>query len=355
MNTFGKLFLSFPLLSEALRQTVATLSADRVFVLVDTNTSRYCLPQIADVCTALSATVMTIPAGEASKTLQTVTEIWQQLVERGATRHSLLVNLGGGVVCDVGGFTAATFKRGIPFVNIPTTLLAMVDAAAGGKNGINFNGLKNEIGTFAAPVAVLVAQQWLSTLPDDELLSGYGEMLKHALLADERHWADVLRTEPQTMTDESKCSLLQRSQQVKADIVGKDPQEQGLRKVLNLGHTTAHALETLQTARKDTTSPLQHGHAVAHGLVVALYLSCAMRGFPTDKMRQTVTAIRSHYGRPTFSCDDYDTLLDIMKHDKKNAGAQPLFILLDDIGHPVTDQKVDSQLLYEAFDFLREG
>ena len=355
MNRHFHPFLYSTSVAEAVSQTAVTLSADRVFVLVDDNTHCHCLPHLADMCKTLNVEVVTIPVGEKHKTLATMTEVWQQLVERGATRRSLLINLGGGVVCDVGGFAAATFKRGMPFINIPTTLLAMVDAAAGGKNGINFNGLKNEIGTFAQPSEVLVSLQWLATLSDDELLSGYGEMLKHALLADEHHWAEVMRTQPGDMVAENALPLLQRSQQVKVDIVAEDPHEQGLRKVLNLGHTTAHALETLHMMRDKDASLLPHGHAVAHGLVMALYLSCALRKFPTDKMRQTIAFIHEHYGRPDILCDDYDTLYDIMSHDKKNTGKQPAFVLLNNIGQAVYGQKVDKQLLFEAFDFLREG
>ncbi len=341
----------------ALLKMAAECNATHLFMLTDSNTLRCCMPTLQLQHGEKEVTLLSIEAGEHNKGLSTAVTLWQQLIAHGATRSSMLVNLGGGVVCDMGGFVATTFKRGMPFVNIPTTLLAMVDAATGGKNGINFEGLKNEIGTFANARATLLHTRWLTTLSDEEMLSGYGEMLKHALLADERHWADVLLMDATTAKHHAAYMepVIARSLQVKTDIVAQDPHEKGLRKVLNLGHTTAHALESLLMQRPTSSFLLPHGHAVAHGLVAALYMSCVLCGFPIDKMRKTVAHIRQCYGRPPITCDDYDALFDIIQHDKKNWNNQPAFVLLEDIGSARTDVAVDKQLFCEALDFVREG
>lgn len=338
-----------------LRALLSRHARSGVFVLVDEHTECHCLPLVRTAFDRVGAKVLRVAAGDEHKTIDTAIALWHQLVREGATRHSLLVNLGGGMVCDLGAFVAATFKRGMTAVNIPTTLLAMVDAAWGGKNGVNFEGLKNEIGTFVAPVATLVHPQWLATLPAGELLSGYGEMLKHGLLADVHHWADVLKLDPLTLAVHPRAGeVLARSLQVKTDIVLSDPLEHDRRQVLNLGHTIGHALEALLQQR-GTPMVMPHGNAVAHGLVAALYLSSALRGFPTDKMRQTVAHIRILYGRPPISCDDYAALYALAQHDKKNTDGIPAFVLLDDIGQPQTGIPIDRRHFDETLDFLREG
>ena len=333
-----------------------------VFVVADENTAVHCWPVVKDFLCLRKAHLLTIPAGDEQKTIATATHVWEQLSQLGATRHSCLINLGGGMVTDLGGFVAATFKRGINFINIPTSLLAMVDASTGGKTGVNLGGLKNEVGVFCHPHCVILHTPFLQTLNTQDLLSGYAEMLKHGLLDGKALWAETLdwgeqflsRSEERGMGSEV-CSLLQRSIDVKQRIVEADPKEQGLRKALNLGHTIGHALESLSMVATGQGRSLPHGYAVAYGLVCELYLSAVKCGFPTDKMRQTVSFIREHYGPAAITCDDYEQLLDLMRHDKKNQQGQINFTLLVDIGDVRINQTASDEEIREALDFLREG
>ena len=340
---------------------------DRIFVLTDETTRQLCWPRVSDVEQLRGAHMVTIPAGDNNKNLQSTSHVWQELSEHGATRHSLLVNLGGGMVTDLGGFAASTFKRGIRFINIPTTLLSMVDASVGGKTGINFGGLKNEVGTFCDASCVVIDTGFLRTLDRDNILSGYAEMLKHGLISDKETWADLMNFDIEaietieaidaietietieTIESRSLAGLLATSVAVKERIVSEDPHEQGIRKALNLGHTIGHAIESFYQGQ------LLHGHCVAYGLVCELYLSCLKTGFPVDIMRQTVRFIREHYGTPAITCNDYPTLLSLMRHDKKNTAGHINFTLLADIGDIRINQLATDEEISEALDFLREG
>ena len=336
-------------LGEAIGQAIENIAPDRLFLLTDEHTYRLCKPIVNEFIS--DATDIVIGATDSNKNLDTLSHVWQSLGEGGATRHSCLINLGGGMVTDLGGFAAATFKRGIACVNIPTTLLAMVDASVGGKTGINFRGLKNEIGAFADARYVLLNTQFLSTLDTENIRSGYAEMLKHGLISDLQAWSTLV----QFPLQEPDMRLLQRmvaeSVAVKERIVAQDPHEQGLRKALNLGHTIGHALESWALAHR----PVLHGYAVAWGLVAELYLSAIECGFPTDRLHQTASFIREYYGIPAITCNDYPTLLQPMTHDKKNRGSEINFTLLSDIGQLQLDRHVTTKKIEEALDFLREG
>lgn len=323
---------------------------DRIVLLTDTTTHRLCVPLIAQALPEVHK--ITIGASDAHKTIESLTQVWQHLQQARCTRHSLLINLGGGMITDLGGFAAATFKRGLRFINIPTTLLAMVDAAVGGKTGINFGGLKNEIGAFCEAETVIVSADFLHTLDAPNLLSGYAEMLKHALLDSSNMWARHLAFDITQPDFDQLQTLVAESIAVKQRIVQEDPHERGLRKALNLGHTTAHAFESLMLERG---TPVLHGYAVAWGIIVELFLSVALLHFPTDKLRQTVRYIVQHYGRPIIGCDDYDRLFELMQHDKKNIGQQINFTLLRDVGEIAIDQTTHRALIDEALDFLRES
>ena len=325
---------------------------DRIFLLDDTVTHVHCLPLLSAWVEERGVQVLTMEAGDVAKNLDTLSSIWQQLTEKGASRHSLLINLGGGVVTDLGGFAAATFKRGIDFINIPTTLLSMVDAAVGGKTGINFAGLKNEIGAFRSAVDVIVDTTFLRTLDNENICSGYAEMLKHALLHNAAMWAEHLEQDLQHPDYEALARLVQQSIEVKERIVGEDPHEKGLRKALNLGHTFGHAFESLALSQG---RPVLHGYAVAWGIVCELYLSSVLLGFPSAHFHPTVRFIRETYGQFSFTCKDYDRLLDYIRHDKKNVGGQTNFTLLAGIGQIRLDCHANRDLICEAFDFLREG
>ena len=328
---------------QSLPAAMSECKYDRLFVLTDETTHRDCLPVISSLPCMQEANIITIGASDQNKTLESLSHVWSELQRMGATRHSLLINLGGGMVTDLGGFAASTFKRGIQFINIPTTLLAMVDASVGGKTGINFGGLKNEIGVFRNALCVILDTTFLKTLDHEDLLSGYAEMLKHSLLDSEKMWAEHIQCS--SLTD-----LIPESVAVKQRIVTEDPTERGLRKALNLGHTAGHAFESLALERK----PVLHGYAVAWGLVVELYLSAVKCGFPTDRLHQTVNFIKEHYGRMTITCDDYPHLLELMHHDKKNEGDSINFTLLGNIGDIRINQTATEEEIKEALDFYRE-
>ena len=328
---------------------------DRLFVLVDECTKEKCWNKIKVFYSLKNAHVITIKPSDSNKTLESISHVWKELGNNGGTRHSCLVNLGGGMVTDLGGFAASTFKRGINFINIPTTLLSMVDASVGGKTGINFNGLKNEIGTFCNANFVLLCTDFLTTLDSANLLSGYAEMLKHGLISNIDMLAGLLNFDVCHIQDKEQRLQLSRmisdSAEVKKNIVEKDPKENGIRKALNLGHTFGHAFESWSLKR----TPVLHGYAVAWGLVCELYLSHVITGFPIDTMRQTVDYIRNHYGIPPVTCDDYHELIDLMRHDKKNRGESINFTLLAEVGDIRLDQHATLDIIKEAIDFLREG
>ena len=338
-------------LESNLTQAIEKCSPDRLFVLTDEHTHRLCLPQIKDIPAMRQAQEIVIGAEDVNKTLETLAHVWQTLSQQGATRHSLLVNLGGGMVTDLGGFAAATFKRGIAYINIPTTLLAMVDASVGGKTGINFNGLKNEIGAFSPAASVLIETEFLRSLDAHNFFSGYAEMLKHGLISTPEHWAELLAFDTECIDYGRLKQMVGRSVQVKENIVREDPLERGIRKALNLGHTVGHAFESLALAEE---RPVLHGYAVAWGLVCELYLSFRKTGFPKERMQQTVHFIRQNYGVFPFDCKSYDRLYELMQHDKKNTAGVINFTLLKDIGEIAINQTTDRDGIFEAFDFYRE-
>lgn len=287
-----------------------------------------------------------------SQNLDTLSQVWQALSNGGATRHSLMINLGGGMVTDLGGFAESTFKRGIDFINIPTTLLAMVDASVGGKTGINFGGLKNEIGVFSDSRFVIINTQFLDTLDHDNICSGYAEMLKHGLISDERTWAELVTFDLDTPDLSKLQRMVADSIKVKERIVETDPHEHGIRKALNLGHTMGHAFESFAMRRG---TPILHGYAVAYGLISELYMSARKTAFPTDRMHQTVRFIRENYGTLNITCDDYPTLIELMHHDKKNTSGIINFTLLGNVGDIRINQTANEEEIKEALDFFREG
>ena len=360
-----------------LATAVAESEHDRVFVLTDDTTHECCLPKVAALLAQYDAVPITIPHGDQHKTLSALGDVWTALQQGGATRHSLLINLGGGMITDLGGFAAATFKRGINFINIPTTLLAMVDAAVGGKTGINFGGLKNEVGAFADARFVIINTCFLDTLDAENLCSGYAEMLKHALISDERMWAEHVNFDLSQPDLAELQRMVAESIAVKERIVAEDPHEHGIRKALNFGHTIGHALEefALQQAGGAVVStaptnqatggaaispapgnrPLLHGYAVAFGLIGELYMSARKAGFPTERLHQTARFIRENYAQTEFTCNDYPTLLNLMRHDKKNTSGVINFTLLNNIGDIRINQTATDEEICEALDFIREG
>jgi len=324
---------------------------DKLFILVDEHTRELCLPLISGFGYLNDANIITIGAEDLHKNVETLVHVWQSLGDGGASRHSLMINLGGGMVTDLGGFAASTFKRGIKYINIPTTLLAMVDASVGGKTGINFNGLKNEIGVFSPAEYVLIDTEFLKSLDTRNLLSGYAEMLKHGIISTTEHWAELLNFNMTDIDYKALQALVAKSVQIKEGIVAEDPFEKGIRKALNLGHTAGHAFESLAL---ETNRPVLHGYAVAWGIVCELYFSHLRTGFPKDKLRQTVQFIKDHYGVFTFDCKQYDRLYQFMTHDKKNNAGIINFTLMGEIGDIRINQSANQEEIFEMLDFYRE-
>ena len=339
-------------LERDLVNAIAECEHDKIFILTDQTTHDMCLPKLQNFLCLKGAQSIVIKAGDTNKTLDSLAEVWTALSQGGATRHSLMINLGGGMVTDLGGFAASTFKRGIDFINIPTTLLAMVDASVGGKTGINFGGLKNEIGVFSDSKFVIINTQFLDTLDHDNICSGYAEMLKHGLISDNKHWAELVGFNLAQPDLAQLQRMVAESIKVKERIVTEDPHEHGIRKALNLGHTVGHALESFAMKHG---RPVLHGYAVAYGMVCELYLSARKTDFPTDKMHQTVRFIFDHYGRLPYTCDDYPELLELMRHDKKNTSGIINFTLLGGIGDIRINQTATKEEIEEALDFLREA
>lgn len=344
-------------LATELALAISECEHDRIFVLTDETTKRFCWPVISGFISLRDAYVITIGTSDTEKNIKSLMHVWRELEKGNATRHSLLINLGGGMVTDLGGFAASTFKRGIDFINIPTTLLAMVDASVGGKTAINFDDLKNEIGVFNDAKFVILDTGFLHTLDADNLRSGYAEMLKHGLISNERNWTELLNFNLAEPDLKHLQQMLATSVQVKERIVEQDPKEKDIRKALNFGHTFGHAFESYSLLQYDKTGkePVLHGYAVAYGIICELYLSAVKAGFPADKMRQTVQFIREYYGQFAISCSDYDALIGLMHHDKKNIGNAINFTLLSDIGGIHINQTATVDEIKECFDFYREG
>ncbi|MGP1477276.1 MAG: 3-dehydroquinate synthase [Phocaeicola sp.] len=325
---------------------------DKLFLLTDESTLKFCAPIVQNFECLKNADIITIPTGDLNKNLQSMQIVWNALDEMKASRRSLMINLGGGMVTDLGGFAASTFKRGIPFVNIPTTLLAMVDASVGGKTGINFNGLKNEIGVFNTAESVIIYPDFLKTLDTQNLLSGYAEMLKHGLISNVKHWAELLNFDWNKPDYKELLSLIEQSVLVKEKIVEEDPHEHGIRKALNFGHTIGHAFESWSMERNH---PILHGYAVAFGLVCELYFSYIRLKFPQDKLQQTNLFIKEHYGTLGITCKQYDKLYELITHDKKNTNGVINFTLLSDIGDVHINQQADKKEIFEIFDFFQDA
>lgn len=323
------------------------------FVIADTNTAALVLPSLTSECKSLSdARLITIKAGDTNKTLDSLAQVWKELSDNGATRSSLIINIGGGMVTDLGAFAASTFKRGVRFINVPTTLLGAVDASVGGKTGINFNGLKNEIGVFREAESVIISSCFFGTLPLDELKSGYAEMLKHGFLTSATEVNSLIERNIAEIGSELMLQLLERSVKVKQDIVEIDPTEKGLRRALNLGHTAGHAFESNAMA---SGQPIPHGFAVAHGLIIALILSHMRLGFETSWLYKTAQWVETNYPKLHFTCDDYPTLLDYMAHDKKNKRPDQIsFTLLSAPGEIHCGQIVGHNDITAALDIYRD-
>ncbi|PLX11179.1 MAG: 3-dehydroquinate synthase [Marinilabiliales bacterium] len=302
---------------------------NKTFILVDENTKKHCLPLIEPLVQSMDYTMIEINSGENYKSISTLEKVWSILAETGADRNSLLVNLGGGIISDLGGFAGSTFKRGMKFINIPTTLLSQVDASVGGKTGINFLGLKNEIGVFNHPKHVFIDSRFNRTLDKRNILSGWAEMLKHALISDEKDWEKIILHDIKTIGFKELNQLIARSIHIKNHFVEQDPREKGIRKALNFGHTMGHAFESLFM---NTQNEILHGEAVAHGMICELFLSNMHCGFSIEKMGKIVKYIMGLYSKLKIEIIEFDKIFDLIGHDKKNEGHKLNFTLLEDLG-----------------------
>ncbi|MCH5242863.1 MAG: 3-dehydroquinate synthase [Muribaculaceae bacterium] len=328
--------------------TIEALEADKVIVVTDENVEKIVIPSLEGSSIVKTSPRIAIIPGEEGKTLETVTKIWDKLEETGATRSSVVLNIGGGVVTDIGGFAASTYKRGVRTVNFPTTLLGAVDAATGGKTGINYRGLKNEIGAFHMPTKVILSAIPFRSLSREELLSGYAEMIKTALFSDKDFYLQLYNLEDVVEDTQILGSAVEKCVGIKDEIVAQDPHEKGLRKVLNLGHTAGHAFESLGIQKG---FPVTHGKAVAHGLLVALILSHIKLGFDTYELEQYRRFLREYYGGALMQCEDMEKVLTKMNSDKKNRKyGEPAFTLLKGIGDPVIDCHPSQTELTEALE-----
>lgn len=335
----------------SLQKALEGITHGSVFMLTDTNVERAVLPSLRSYLDAIGIKIIVMEAGEEHKNLDTLSLIWRYLSEHGATRSSVLVNLGGGVVTDIGGFAAATFKRGINYINIPTSVLGAVDASVGGKTAIDFNGLKNEIGAFHLPAAVILTPEPLTSLPLREKASGFAEIVKTSSISSKEFYHRTLKADIEN--PDELFPLITESVHVKEKITREDPTEKGIRKILNFGHTAGHAFETWMMRRG---TPISHGEAVANGILAALILSHLRLGLPSSEIHVYNENILKRYFSPVpLQCKDYPEILGIMGHDKKNLTAGEVrFVLLKEIGEPVTDIIIPSADIETALDIYRD-
>lgn len=332
----------------ALNQHIAKNDYSKIFVLVDTNTKKYCLPAFEKKFEESIDFIFEIEPGEENKNIQTCLQVWEQLSNFDGDRKSLLINLGGGVLTDLGGFVASTFKRGIDFINIPTTLLSMVDASIGGKTGVDLGSLKNQIGVINQPQMVLIFPEFLKTLDSRQIKSGYAEMLKHGLIKDREYWDDLRHD-----NIFEAASSIQKSIAIKNDVVMQDPTEQGLRKILNFGHTLGHAIESYCLENYDKKT-LLHGEAIAIGMIMEGFLSHKLTGLSKLCLNEIKETFLQHFEKVDFDANDFDAILKLLKYDKKNSHGNINFVLLQSIGVAVTDIKVPENLFEEAFSYYKE-
>jgi 3-dehydroquinate synthase len=325
-------------------------SEHKVFVLVDNNSRKYCLPRLmSNIQLFQKVHILEIRDGEENKTIDTCQQLWQDLAENNADRNSMLINLGGGVISDLGGFVASTFKRGIRYLNIPTTLLSMVDASIGGKVGVDMKGLKNQVGLFSNPQVVFIIPEFLETLPQRQLFSGFSEVIKHSVIYEKHYWDELSALKISEITNWKE--IIDWSAEIKNYFIMEDPLDTGFRKVLNFGHTIGHAVETFSLQNDD--HPLLHGEAVAIGLICELYISGKQAKLPKNEMDEIISFIMSAFRHYSFRSGNFDLILDFMKHDKKNSGDKFNFTLLTSIGNSLINQEVDIKLINESLRFYQ--
>jgi len=334
---------------EKLQQFLKQKNYTKIAIILDENTRRHCLPIFTQLLDSTNFAIIEIHSGEQNKNIETCQRIWNQMMEAGLDRHSLTINLGGGVIGDMGGFCAATFKRGMDFIQLPTTLLSQVDASIGGKLGIDFNHLKNSIGVFRNPQAVFIEPRFLKTLPEREVRSGFAEIIKHSLIADAGQWEDLQQIEDLGQVNWEV--FLQPSLKIKKKIVAEDPFEKGIRKALNFGHTIGHAIESFALPGKQ---PLLHGEAIAIGMICEAWLSHEIGGFPIEEVTTIARFILQIYGTCPLNKKDYPYLIELMTKDKKNENERINFTLINPVGKALINQTCDESLIEKSLQFYEK-
>ena len=324
----------------------------KIFILVDTNTHDLCLPQfMANLKSGdIETEVMEMPEGEDHKTIDICMGVWEAMSQYNADRNSLLINLGGGVVTDLGGFVASTYMRGINYINVPTSLLAMVDASVGGKTGVDLGVLKNQVGIISEGDMVLIDVSFLGTLPKNQMISGFAEMLKHGLITDAKYWHTLTHLENLDISDLDK--LIYDSVVIKNNIVMQDPTEKGLRKTLNFGHTLGHAIESY-FLDNDSKTTFLHGEAIAIGMILESYISTKTLGLSQKELSDISEGILKTFSKIKFEVQDYNHIIELMKYDKKNSHGIIKFVLLESIGKAKINCEVPNSIIIEAFEYYK--
>ena len=335
---------------KTLRPIIEKYPKGKVFLACEETINQLWVVKYDNFLNELGVRKVVIPAGERNKKIESVGKIWEFLSVNGGDRKSLLVNIGGGMLTDLAGFAATTFKRGIDFLNVPTTLLSQVDASVGGKTGINFSGLKNEVGTFKEPIAVIINTDFLKTIDRNNFISGFAEMIKHGLIYSPEHLEELKVFDFDNIDYDLLQEIIKHSVNVKTYFVANDPTENNIRKALNFGHTAGHAFESLAMKQE---RPILHGYAVAFGMIVELYLSVKMCGFPKNELHKLTEWMLEVYGKFDVSEDDFEALYQLMTHDKKNDSGRINFTLLPEIGKIEINQDCSKELIFGALEYFR--
>ena len=337
-------------IEKELKQWIEKYPADKVFLATEATVDNLWVSKFDDFFISNGVKKVVIPAGENNKKIESVAKIWEFLSKNGGDRKSLLINIGGGMLTDLAGFAATTFKRGVDFLNVPTTLLSQVDASVGGKTGINFNGLKNEVGTFKEPVAVLINTNFLRTIDTQNFKSGFAEMVKHGLIYDTNHLQELKNFDIENIDYDLLETIIRHSVNVKEYFVANDPTEQNIRKALNFGHTAGHAFESLAMQQN---RPILHGYAVAFGMILELFLSMKICNFEKADFEKTTNWLLSVYGKFEISTADFEQLYELMTHDKKNESGRINFTLLSQPGKIEINRNCGKELILEALKYYK--
>lgn len=333
----------------AINEYISKKKFSKIFILVDENTHELCLPYFLErLETNIVIEIIEVESGEINKNIETCIGIWNTLSELNADRKSLMINIGGGVITDMGGFVACTFKRGITYINVPTTLLSMVDASVGGKTGVDLGHLKNQIGVISNPDLVLIDTHFLSTLAQNQMRSGLAEMLKHGLITGDTYWNKFQDLSKLSLYDLD--DLIYESVLIKKQVVEIDPFENNLRKTLNFGHTLGHAIESYFLSNPNKTT-LLHGEAIVIGMILAAYISTELVGFPNEITQNIKTLFVNYYGKVTIEKEELAPIIELLKYDKKNNHGNINFVLLEAIGKPKIDCLVDDNVILDSFEY----